>query len=839
MKIDVCQNKWTLSDSQGIYICDARVPGCNYTDLLRAGFIGDPFADDNADVDWITRTQWNYSTSFEITPEIYDRSHIHIVFEQIDTLADIYINDSLLAVTDSVHLTYDLPIKDYLHIGVNELTVSFRPPFEYAAQLRDKYRLPNLSPAADDAIYVRKPAYHFGWTVTPSLYPVGLTRPVYIYTFDHNKIDHITIKQAHHRNNVYLNIRNSVFDETFQHTFEYLLTDPDGEVQTFLSAEDELEYVIENPRLWWCNGMGDQPLYTLECRLYEMGEMIDSRKFTLGLRNLAPYVANNEQNNAFCFKLNGYKLFARGANWIPSEYFITERTAEELEELISAAKKANFNMLRVWGGAYYECDLFYELCDRYGILVWQDLPFVCTAYPFRDPDFHRLVLDEIKQNVQRIRTHACLALLCGNVNMENTRIPHRNKKAVLDDTEKFFYQAVPRLLRAMDVLSLYTPTSPMGTHYRHKVRSISVGDSDFANVWMGAHRAQYFTTIQPLFCSWFGLASIPSLNALQSADATPIKTPTGRAVKTLKGIRLIPADVDRTKYYILDRFWKTKSFADYVFLSQLSQAEAAQNAVWHWRLHREKCFGALLAQYADCLNVLSCSSIDHELNYKALQYRAAHFFSPDALLIDRRGNEITIFLIVDSLIDKDVYMQFYVGYTDRETCQCHTALDRERRQHITPVAKFNVTNKNRRNLYLHARLTENMQLINAVTILPCGERKTILLPFEYHVDFAQEEGYALITLTTRYFARYVTLRLEGRRQPFSDNYFDMLPGETKMISVPLGDDTLDELKSRFSVTALNDVAKRGNRLTLSFARAAIRWKPDILKARISARIHRK
>jgi len=410
----------------------AQVPGCVHTDLLGANLIDDPyFGDNEKKLQWIGETDWTYERDFMAGEEVLSKEYIILRCEGLDTLAEVYINDNLTGKADNMFRTWEFDVKKLLQPGRNNIRIIFRSTIPYIREKAAKRKLWLTGVGhhrIDDSNQIRKMQCNYGWDWGPMLVTCGIWRDIEIQAYDELKIEQVHLVQNHHSGQVFLNTLVELSKNPLKPVTAELSIYFEGEkvCEKIWSVESEIssiETAIPNPKLWWPNNMGPQNLYRVTLKVYRDTEIFGHVEKTIGLRTLQLVRKPDQWGESFYFEINGIPFFAKGANWIPADTFVTRISFEFYERLIKDAAEANMNMLRVWGGGIYEYDVFYDLCDKYGICVWQDFMFSCAAYPSYDPEYMASVKAEFTDNIRRIRHHACLALFCGNNEIEQISQP--------------------------------------------------------------------------------------------------------------------------------------------------------------------------------------------------------------------------------------------------------------------------------------------------------------------------------------------------------------------------------------------------------------------------------
>jgi beta-mannosidase len=623
-------------------------------------------------------------------------------------------------------------------------------------------------------------------------------------------------------------------------TLQLRLLHPNGETQQLETAISEKENMtclsleVDSPQLWWPNGLGAQPLYKAQIELMGNGQLLGKRDFQLGLRRLELCQDPDEWGETFTFVVNGVPVFAKGANWIPADSFPTRLTPERYERWIKDCASANMNMLRVWGGGYYEDEAFYDLCDRYGILIWQDFMFACAAYPLDEPEFVENVRVEIEEAIRRLRHRACLALWSGNNEIEMLWGLWKRHKSLTAACERFFHQQLPAWVTELDPDHPYWPSSPSSGKFMHKTNSDAFGDTHLWQVWHGLKPFKYYRRRLTRFASEFGLEALPAMETINGfAGAQDL---TMEAPVMLHHQRSAGGN-DKILYYLTDRFRLPASFSDLVYLTQIQQAEAIRIGVEHWRRNRPRCSGALYWQLNDCWPVTSWASIDHEGRWKALQYAARRFYAPVALSIEEEGCHVRVFVANDHPHPWQGTWCWSLETLQGEMVETGSAEVTAAPVHGSCVGEFDFSRAVKKhgaiNLVFCSGLYEGGECLSRQTMLFAREKDISFPNPELHWDVSQEGDQLQISLTANAFARYIELRLDGADVIFSDNFFDIPACGKIEIHCPLPNGwTLEQAKSALHVRSLADVVPAGSKIQDTIKHTLLGLKPASLITRI-------
>ena len=452
---------WTMKNLNGNESIEAFVPGSVYGDLLSAGKMEDPFWKDNEEAALkLMDDDYEYTASFACDDEMLQKSEVMLVFEGLDTLADIYFNDVFLGHANNMHRIWKYPVKRYISKD-NILKVIFHSPTKFIKDAYEKAPTRGTEDAMDGFVHIRKAHYMFGWDWGAHLPDAGIWRPVYLLGIDKAEIESVEILQYHEDGKVRLEIKPEIKEyESTDFDLVYEVTAPSGEL--IISSDCEKDAVINNPKLWWPNGFGEQNLYTVTVKLLSSeGVELDTWSKRIGLRTITMDRSKDKWGEKFATCVNGVNIFAMGADYIPEDHLLGSVTKETTKTLLEKAIFANFNSIRVWGGGHYPDDWFYDLCDEMGLIVWQDFMFACAVYDLT-PEFEENITAEIIDNLKRIRHHASLGLMCGNNEMEQF-VSERtwvSKDSEVRDYIIMYERIMPRLMKKYASQVFYWPASP-------------------------------------------------------------------------------------------------------------------------------------------------------------------------------------------------------------------------------------------------------------------------------------------------------------------------------------------------------------------------------------------
>ncbi len=778
------------------------VPGGVHTDLMALGRIPDPFvADNELKVMWVAETDWEYRRIFIADPALLAEPNIALICDGLDTIADVYLNGKYLGHAENMFRRWEWDVKSALRAGENEIRIVFGSPVRFITARQLQLQLTGGGDISGGP-HLRKAPCHWGWDWGPKLPPIGIWKNIRLESYS-ARLANVHLRQKLNGKVATLSadISAEVSDQG-QVVAVLAVTGPAGEEfeskETLLSLGNGESQVanpaieIPNPQLWWPNGYGAQPLYTVKVTLQDGETVLDERSYKMGLRVLELRQGGDQWGREFTFYINGVRLFAKGADWIPADSFPTRITAAHLEMLIRSAADAHMNMLRVWGGGYYPEDTFYDLCDRYGILLWQDFMFACGIYP-AGADFFENVRVEVIENVRRLCHHAALALWCGNNEMEQgwcdwgwNQPSDPLNQCLKDGYDRMFHHMLPELLALEDPDHSYWPSSASADTPFQDANSQVQGDCHYWDVWHGrkpftAYRSQF-----PRFMSEFGFQALPPLKTIAAyAD---------------------PADWNMTSYIMehhqrsrsgnsvmitqmSDTFRMPKDFASLIYLSLVLQSEGIRYGVEHWRRNRDRVSGTLIWQLNDCWPVASWSSLDYFGRWKALHYAARRFYASLLLSVADSEKTMQIHITSDLVEPVDVRVRWRLEMIDGETLAGGERNVRALALADTLVETLDlsaqVTSENQRKVVFIAEMWQkDKRLAQCVTPLSANKHLELCDP-GLEVQTHIEDQSLFMDVSARTLSRFVELSIDGADVLFSDNYFDVPAGQTVTVTCPL------------------------------------------------------
>lgn len=814
------EGKWRLRKSGGEDWLSINLPGEVHLALLEAGRIPDPFvADNEINVAWVAQSDWEFMGVIEVSENLFKEDRIFLRFDGLDTLAHVLLNGTLLGETDNAFRTYAWEVKSYLHVGVNDVKIRFRSPVNYVRPLNEAQPLPSPGESIQGGPYLRKAPCQWGWDWGPKLPPIGVWKEARLEGYTNAKLDMVHLSQDHQFDGRVTVTAEATFQQWDEADLQLCLTlrDPNG--KTFAttckimdgSATASIE--IPNPLLWWPNGYGEQNLYHAQVSLRTGDEIVlDVRDYQLGLRTLKLQQEPDEFGESFTFVVNGVPIFAKGSNWIPADSFPTRITREQLAQLLGDAARANHNMIRVWGGGFYESEDFYDLCDSLGILVWQDFIFSCSIYPLQDQEFLANLQEEVRDNVSRIRHRASLALWCGNNEMDWgweswgwDKAEYQNHREAY---RKFFYETLPGWVESLDPDTPYWYSSPTSGTPFEDANSNDQGDAHYWEVWHGAKPFSAYREQYPRFMSEFGFQSLPPLKTIATYASEDHWNLTDYMIEHHQRSHYASALFmgQMALHYMMPA-----DFSSLVYLTMVLQAEGIRYGVEHWRRNSHRVSGTLYWQLNDCWPVASWSSLDYFGRWKALHYACRRFYAPILLSIedDERTAQMKVYLTSDLQTAWKGKVHWRSMRLDGEVLDAG-----EMEATVEPLSSKLLFEKD----FSRLTLPEKRETVFVAQLVQDGKvLATQLATFvrNKHVRYTdpqlkanvleEEDGAATIELVAGALARYVELSLDDADVVFSDNYFDVLPRETVRVTCPLPEGwTVDDLGRSLTVFTLYD-----------------------------------
>ena len=778
---------WQLSAGhRSLESVDLQIPGTVLSGLLAAGKIKDPFYRTNEDA---TRAlfwkDYVFTRTFDVDEELLAQQHIVLVCEGLDTLAEISINGTFLAKTDNMHRTWKFQAKKLLHPGKNEIQIVFRSvlrfieDYPYEAHKKINY-IPCGSMKGNQLL--RKAHSMFGWDWGPQTIDAGIFRDIYLQGYSHARIEDIRIHQQHAKNvSVQTSITLSESVPGQKLCVELSEDGADKPLQTKLCKTNAdgvaaVDFVIENPKLWWPNDYGDQPLYIVRTTLLdEDGTSLESITRRIGLRTLTISQEKDEWGNEFAFCVNGVKIFTRGGNYIPDDCLYTRITEKKLDYILESCRRAHFNCVRVWGGGYYPSDAFYDLCDEKGLIVWQDLMYACNVYDVTDA-FAENCRQETYDNVRRLRHHASLGLWCGNNEIESAWDHwgdfQKETPYLRADYIRLFEEVLPKAVQEADGETFYWHSSPSSGGCFDNPDDANRGDTHYWDVWHGQKPFTDYRKYFFRFCSEFGFQSFPCAKTVNSFTLEDDRNIFSRVMESHQKN---DAANGKMLYYLSENLRYPKDLTHLLYASQVLQGMAIKYGVDHWRRNRGRCMGTLYWQINDDWPAPSWSSIDYFGRWKALHYMAQKFYAPHAVSMTLEDHRCHVYFSNESfetteysltLSIRDLSGNVLETYETKGNSPAFSAIE-------TAVVDICSWEDQKDDVFLEAVIhTKDQKVLKDVeTLVPY---KYLNLKNPVISTEAEETNDAFILhISSDCFAPFVALDFDDADVIFSDNFFHL------------------------------------------------------------------
>jgi len=826
---------WQVKSKSQTDWINANVPGTVHTDLLDAKKIKNPFYRLNEhELQWIDKEQWIYKTQFDISSTVFNHENIFLEFQGLDTYAKVYLNEHLILTSDNMFRKHSVPVNELLQNESNELRVEFDSPIEIGIDKHDKYNF--LFPKSGNdlaeigkvegnkqvSIFTRKAGYHFGWDWGPRLVTSGIWKPITLNAWNGFRIEDVFINYKIENSKAFLTAKvEASASSSMNETEVYAHIKVGDEViknQRIELKEGsnnfEIDFEIKNPELWWPNGLGDQHLYDIEVRLSDQ-KSFDSKITTVGLREISLIRTPDSIGTSFYFKVNGNPVFMKGANYIPQDIFLTRPKREDYEFLLKSAKESNMNMIRVWGGGIYEMDEFYELCDEYGLLVWQDFMFACAVYP-GDSAFLNSVKIEAVDNIKRLRNHPSIALWCGNneslTAWENWGWKEQVAKdesieiadSIWKSYEKLFHQILLDAVNTYDGGRPYWTSSP-SSDFGIK-ESYESGDVHYWWVWWGKKPFEDYNEAIPRFMSEYGFQSFPEFSSVKRYTEAQDHHVYSEVMTSHQRSSIGNQTIEE---YMLRDFNEPKDFPSFLYVSQLLQAHGLKIAIEAHRRHRDRCMGTLYWQLNDCWPVASWSSIDYYKKWKALHYRVKELFHPYLVSHEIQNEALQVYVVSDEFSPKEAKITLKLSDFFGKVLMNKSNLIEIKANQASIYQCINMNEIKQLGsldeVFLAVQIQDLDGIILAENTIYFAAPKDLKLPTP-NVDYRvrETESEFILELETNALAKNLHVSSELNNN-FSNNYFDLLPGQPQIISIPKdasGD--LNSFKSSIAIRTLID-----------------------------------
>lgn len=790
------KEKWHFKNINDSLWLKAQVPGTVHTDLLNLKKIPDPhLANHEGALQYLENQNWEYKTSFFITKAELNNEHIDLQFDGLDTYAKVFVNDSLVLEANNMFRTWIIDIKKGLHVGKNSIYIQFESAVNKAKE--DAAKLPYTLPG-DEKVFVRKAQYQFGWDWGPRLVACGIWKDVKLKFWNQAKINNIQFIQKSLTNTkamvdfklqIYSTLED-VYQLKILQNNKVKVFDMNVNLQSGLNSI-KIALEIDNPKMWWTHNLGEQNLYNYAFKLTNYNRFTDSTSVNFGLRTIELMQEKDSIGQSFYFKLNGVPIFAKGANYIPEDNFLPRVNLAKTKKLIENAKAANINMLRVWGGGVYASNDFYKLCNENGILVWQDFMFACAMYP-GDNEFLANVNAEVNDQIIRLRNNPSLAIWCGNNEIDegwkNWGWQKQYNYSTTDSAKiaqqyKFLFDIVIKnAIYNFDNSRFYWPSSPSIGWGRKE--SLTQGDAHYWGVWWGMEPFSVYQNKVGRFMSEYGFQGMPAIQTFKNMGAWQIKEGEDVLDSTvLKAHQKHPTGYKTIQTYMERDYWVPKTFENYVYVSQLLQAEGMKTAIEAHRRATPYCMGSLYWQLNDCWPVTSWSSVDIDGNWKASHYQVKQSFSDVLISFQDKNDSILVYIVSDKLNDIKGNLQIKLIDFQGQILFNHS-IETNIKPNTSAVyysfSKANLKpNFNINNLLLQALFTNKNYNFSALHYFNSPQNLAIQNPNILIKSIGKNQ----LEVTSDVFAKNVWLTFKNESIKLDDNFFDLLPNEKKIIQL--------------------------------------------------------
>lgn len=811
---------------------EAKVPGSVYSNLLEKGLMPDPYYGMNElDALKLMEQDFGFRTTFCLSGEQLAMDFLLLHFDGIDTLADIYLNDIYLGHCDNMHRVWEFDIAEAAKEGENQLRLHFFSPTKYIAQENEQVYTGGSQECMKGFPHLRKAHCMFGWDWGPRLPDAGIFREVSVLCGKKARIEQVYITQEWNAIGggnrlqdapeeeavlVHFDVTAECFMEEKEAEEKFIyhtaLYAPDGRVlvaKCSKTAEDWDSILVENPQKWWSHGYGSQPLYTAEVVLLdENGILLDSFVRRIGLRTMTVNQDKDAWGECFAHEVNGVKIFAMGADYIPEDNLLSRVTKERTRKLLEEAVAANHNCIRVWGGGYYLDDWFYDACDELGLVVWQDFMFACASYELDDA-FERNVSAEIRDNVRRIRHHACLGLWCGNNEMETQTLDKAWEPSIKQkyDYIKLYEYIIPKILKEEDPATFYWPSSPSSGGNFDNPWDENRGDTHYWDVWHGNKPFTEYRKFYFRYLSEFGFQSFPCLKTVETFTAPEDRNIFSRVMEMHQRNK---AANGKILDYLSATYLYPASFEMLLYASQLLQADAIRYGIEHFRRHRGRCMGTVVWQLNDIWPVASWASIDYYGRWKALHYAEKRAFAPVMISCEEIGelSERPYCIAQPAPIEKaarlhvaNETMETVSGLVKWELRNPDSSIICAGEEQVTVPAldgvwldKLDFSAYDELTVYFSYSFAMNGKVVSENTCLFTAPKH---FAFENPKLSCRREGNELI-ITAAAYAKNVDIQGVDGDVKFTDNFFDMNKGE-KRVAIIEGDAEEFSLKSVYDI----------------------------------------
>ena len=818
----------------------ASVPGSVHTDLLAANLIGDPYyRDSEPALQWIGLSDWQYQRTLQVDAATLQHDHVELIFDGLDTFADVSLNGHHLISADNMFRRWRVPVKDVLHAGSNTLLVTLHSPIARLKPwlAKQAYALPGEfdTPFGDEPAgrqtsnYVRKANYQYGWDWGPRYVTEGIWQPVHLETWDAMRLEDFHIAQPHVDADVaQLQAQYQLqSDHAGKVQLQLTWTAPDGSSHSISQDASlktgenllDIPLTIAHPQRWWPLGYGDPNLYHFHASVISDGKNMASADRDTGLRSVELRRDHDQWGRSFSFVVNGVPIFAKGANFVPMDSFPERVTDARMQQLLQSARDANMNMLRMWGGGYYQSDAFYAMADRLGLMIWQEFMFGGAVPPY-DQAFRGNTQVEAVEQVKRLRDHPSIVLWCGNNEVQTGWESWSDRKKFAQDIGPVERAKVEQGMKTLfgvtlrDVVKSYAPDVPYwasspSTDFEGPANQLSNGDYHSWNVWSGSAPIEQYLKDTPRFQSEYGLQSFPVMATIDAFTKPEDRSAESTVMRAHQKFDKGNGN-KRLLFYIRKYYGEPKDFESFVYLSQVMQAEGIELAAEHLRSARPQSMGSLYWQLNDVWPGASWASVDYFGRWKALQFHARHFYAPLRVAPIRQDGRTGVFLISDRTTPFDAQLHTRVLDMDGKLLHEHTEA-----VHVPGLTSTLVADLTDAKLLQGADPHRSVAVFELFEggkpvsrhVLYFAPALELTLPNPgLHAELSDSGHGLVLSVSAQHLAREVWIDFGSLDVTLSDNAFDLLPGEHVELKLTSTAD-IDALRHALHIRSMVDATQ--------------------------------
>ncbi|MHB1767515.1 MAG: beta-mannosidase [Phycisphaerae bacterium] len=809
LALNLAGDTWTMHGEGTAEKIPAIVPGATYTDLMRAKKIPNPYyREDSGKVQWVADKNWIYERTFDVPAELLAKPHIELKCHGLDTLATVWINSKQVGQANNMFRAWSFDVKPQLNAGTNTIRIKFDTLTPYVEKNREAYKKEYGINLSDARCWVRKAPYMWGWDWCRAVLTQGVWKPIEILAYD-ARITDVGIFQHHHTSGtVQLDIQTTVTGASANANARvrtHVLFGHDVVATASAPAADGVarcQVTISNPQLWWPNGVGDHPLYTVEAQLLESTgsvveilsstpKVMDTLSRRIGLRKVE--VLPPQNGVAMHVQVNGVPVFVKGADWIPADNIPTRVTPETIRWYMRKAVECNFNFIRLWGGGYYEQDELFDLCDELGIMLQFEFKFANDTYPVHDKQWMDNLQTEIDQQVLRYRNHPSIVIWSGNNEIQYFKGYNHLFGEVIGGT-------VHRLLP--------------GAFYEVGSGAAGSGDIHTWEVWFGMKPYSQYRTVEG-FVTEFGMQSFPVPQTVRAytdaADRTSLDTPVMKYHETSYSG---PGGLARMQHYVHTYFGRDADDLDSkLWLTQINQAYGIRYGVEHWRRDMPRSMGATIWQYNDCWPAPTWSMTDYYRRFKAIQYQSKHFFAPILVsgIPDPKTGHAELHITSDRQKDVSGELRWFVtdmagAVLKHGEMVVHIPARTSRLAHTLDLADL-ISSHGAANLLIWPEVRVGSRTV-AENVLFFGRPLELKLDkpqLAVHVTGGGRNYHLQINANAP--ALWVWANVRDTASTYSDNFINLRPGRTAIIHITLEEPmTPVDFHRKLEVRSIYDIA---------------------------------